>query len=724
MTISAKSGLLTLYIEGFGNEDGLYRMVHNAGLISTIVPNLTPTDVYIDGLLGWPAEVERGIDPLTFAPQVGAVDYSLARTPLTLDALWNQRAPITLGTGGPYSASATTLSFTGGSHADLQGTVIYWQREVIIVGTLASTVSGVSTYITCQRGALYSTAQAQMSGLRPDPEVYSSLSETLRGRLVTLGFLPSTALGVYDEQVLHTAVLWDLTAPHAGEFVLSCRPLWSLVQGARVGRGLWSVANARARNLTRPAAGYLSASEDTQLLMTLRGEKRVQIEAWRGAATFGVTTISTQGQTIFNPDRVPLGPDDRLTEVLSTHPLAPSNSATPGPDTLPLSQSPGVLVLQLLTSTDNNGVSGVNGDYDLGIGAAGGALPVAILAVDEIVEAFSRQAAPLIDNLFIYEERPLEDLLVDIARTANLAWTQKNAQLTVVPIADIERYGQVTPTVVAGQILSTGITHDRRLGGTISQARATFAQRPGQEPFEVVSRGAWRRARNPPASDEEASFNIDFIGRDRVAIDLVSDAVERHSRAPVQITIQTLRTVEVGVGDVIRLTAPSVISGGALGVVDGRYRVMSVRSSVDGEQDVQTLLLLDVGAIYDRRVAWIAPSARVKSWDGGTLELEVYESVFGGQDIPEDAGAFAAGDVLQLTDQYGTTKASSLVVASVVGDVITLTGTPAATPADGDILRLAVWSSQTTTQREDWCSVAPDAGLGGDTANDYSYTGG
>ena len=731
MTISARRGALALTIEGFGTAAGLYRLVWSRAAVPADLDTVDTDTLYIDGLLDWPAESDDGIDPLQGEVRMGAARYGLARTALTLDALWNQRAPITLGSGGPYSASATTLAFTTGDHASLQGQVVYWQREVIKVGTLASTVSGVSTYINCVRGALGSQAQAQMSGPSPDPEVYDGLSETLRGRIVQLRFLPSDAASYADEETLRTGILWELRADHSGRFEIECRPLWSLVQGARIGRDLWRLPTSASSSLIEPAAGY---SGDRRLL-TLRDGQYLTVESYaqRGAryALDGAVFDAVEG----SPAR-PAGDDSRGTEevveAISTLAQQPSNSASPSANTLPLSQRPGTLALQLLTSTPNGGAAGSNGPFDTGIDQIAGQVPYGLIDVTGVAARFAQYAPVRVDNFIITEEVALEDLLVQLARLGGLCWAQSGGKLTVVPLRDIERYGYEA-TISQAQVLSVGIPHDRQLGATVDEASATYYARPGRDPWTVTGRGAFRRRRSPPASSARAEFDLGFVSDEQVAREVVTATIQRYHRPPATISLRCLRTVTAQVGDVVRLTHPQVMSAGALGVSGRRYFVFGRSEVYDGPSapgagggaghEVR-LDLADVGGLYAGQVAYVAPAGVVSSWDAGTKKITLQAVAYADGDLATDAAGFAAGDAVQLCDQYGTVRDGGLEVDGVTGNVVTLAASPSVTPAAGDVLRHAPWSGQSASQRALWASVAPPGGLDGDTANDYAYVSG
>lgn len=93
--------------------------------------------------------------------------------------------------------------------------------------------------------------------------------------------------------------------------------------------------------------------------------------------------------------------------------------------------------------------------------------------------------------------------------------------------------------------------------------------------------------------------------------------------------------------------------------------------------------------------------------------------------LNKDVEGFAAGDAVQIVDEYGTVEEALGLVASVTtgSSYIFLTASPTHTPVVGDIIRLAPWDDATTAQRSKWCFISDNNNtLGSATANAYSYT--
>lgn len=731
---TTRRGSLALTIEGLGTADGLYRFIHNANASPVDIATVDADGLYVDALLGWPAEISNHVDFLRGEPRMGGQTYQLARTTQTL-LLWDQRGPIALSADSTVTASQTTLKFKEGLSASLAGTVIHWEREAIVIGTASGTSSGVTTYTGCTRGALGTLASAHNQTAASDPEVFAGLSVSREGRIVQLYFVPADAASYGDEELMWSGTLSSLTSK-AGVMTLGANPILSLLTGAKICRNMWFAGNGRVGQGTqlKPAAGY---SGDMRMLC-LEGDSHLTVRSYREGPTRYTLTLDLAPQEV--PGSPPRSRGEgglRVQEVITNLPQQPANSASPGINTLPLSTDPHTLLMQLLTTTANGGSPGANGAYDTGVDQIAGGIRNDLVDSDGIEDFCARFLPAALDNVILGAsgEEDLWALCKNIARLGGGVWTQSGGKITIAALRDIAPFGTQTSLTIADMALGApdAAELDASLGGAVAAATVKYNRRPGQDDYVQEVRGAYSLTRLPPGSAGRAEFDAGVISDFRTSRTLAYDALERYQRQPAVIKgLPFLRTVTAQIGDVVLLTADFIISDRALSVTNRAYLVYGRSERIDGPSQsgargqghVVRLWLADVGAIH-KQLGYIAPTATVNTYAPGPPRLTVNANDYTATDGPitTDAGGFAAGDVIQICDQYYTLRQSGLVVQSVAGNIITLENSPALSiiPASGDIVRVAPYTSQVAAQIALWSSVAPSGGLDGDTGNDYTY---
>jgi len=399
---------------------------------------------------------------------------------------------------------------------------------------------------------------------------------------------------------------------------------------------------------------------------------------------------------------------------------------------LPLSQSPAQLVLQLLTSTRNYSTPGGNGNYDTGIDLVAGSIPAQLVDEDAILEWGRIAGAVAVDNLWLGLEGP--EKLGDVIR--KILWPLgavlapgANGKLRIVSLSDAPPYA-LSAQITQAQILSVGPVQDSQVEDLIDAVTVEYGLIPGAGLSTDSTLDAFLSRRLPPGQSSElhvdASYYSGLTDARRAALDLLF----RYRQAPPVVQLACLPTANHWPGSVVRVTHPLLLGDGSVGwtsqvcLVAGRrdlYDGPDLAQGGVGRREIQ-LTLLWVGAIYARQ-GLIAPSARVVSWDAGTLTITVSAHAYTSTSNPyldRDSAGFADGDVIQVVDEFGTIITATATVAAVGVNTITLTGAPGTAPAAGDVVRPAAWTSQTASQQASWAAIADSNDeLGGEPGYGY-----
>lgn len=737
MSTTHRRGCYAIRIEGVckavsSGADGRYRFVWSAGARNPCDLSWDSDGLYQEGLLGWPRERLHAVDWLGAGAQVGGQTYRLRATPLLLTALWTLRAGTLSRLSGAISSAATTIAFTTAQHASLQNTVVYLEREVIRVGTLASTISGVSTYINCVRGYAGSLALPHGQEDVSDRAVFATQSaDSLRGRLVELVFLPHDATGLGDEQLEWRGVLSEVNA-RDGELEVEVSNLLQALQGTLLLRDQWrSRLDRPARR--RPDAGYTGARMGAFLV---DGQYAVRAP-WRlvgGGYQIDLTRATTLRGCRALPDDLP--PDAEVVELLGAGAELPGNGASPATAALPLSSSPAICALQLLTTTAAGGVTGSNGVYDTGIDNLAGEVRADLVDVAAWLAWGERYGWEPLERLALGESGPVdlyEVIQRQILQPRGATLTQgADGRLRPSQLTDTPAYG-ATAVITQAQVISVGRSQSRRLQQALDRIVVSHNHRPGVGADTVDSIDAYKRRRLPRGSLSTLEVDAGATGSQDAAVALSVGLLARFHRPPPALWVEVLRTADHWPGDVVRLTHPRLLANGAEGLSGATCLVVGRQELINGPELGQSgegfrhtigLSLLYVGGIYNQQ-GLLGPSARVASYSAQVFTVEASDFVTSTSPAAFDARLFAADDVVQLLDQYGTLREAGLVVDSVTDTTISITSAPSVTPAAGDILVPDQWSAQVEAQRALWASLADTSDqLGGDEGNTYSYVTG
>ena len=133
--------------------------------------------------------------------------------------------------------------------------------------------------------------------------------------------------------------------------------------------------------------------------------------------------------------------------------------------------------------------------------------------------------------------------------------------------------------------------------------------------------------------------------------------------------------------------------------------------------------LLDVSLIHPRD-GWIAPSGVVQASPSPTTTVfsiganDFTES--GSGPLGKDIQGFAAGDYIDIMDEFGTAQDTALKISSIVGNQITVTPPASAAPSAGDIIRPSAYAQVVSSQKDDWTFIAnASEQLGSDDPKTY-----
>jgi hypothetical protein len=716
---------LALKIEGVGTTLGQYR------LSTCAAPGWDADALYLPTLISWPDEIGVEVDFLSGEARQTSGRFRVRQTTTTRAALYDV-VPVVVAEAESAVGQSSTSILT--DTTTLAGTVIHWGREAILLGTHA----GSGTYTGCTRGALGTQATRHGDGAQPDLELYAR-PWSLKGRIVELVRIPADAVDYADEVLLWTGVLHEVSAEGLSVLVVEARDGLSLLSDVKLGLGAATWTATRPGSPQRPIAGYGSDPDDMRCVVVEESSGRVSVVGYRSPLG-----SPTPGYRLDLGSIAPVGyfplPDEgaRYTasyrEVITTHAAQPASSATPGDDTLPLSQSPAELVLQLLTTTANANTPGGNGDYDLGIAYLAGSIPARLIDQAAVLEWGRRRAPYLVDNLWIGLDGPeqLLDVIAKILRPLGAALVVGRAGLlTVAQLADAPTYNDAD-AITQDQIVTVSPVQRRAIPTSIDAVEVTLDLVPGLGTATQRTLDVRQSYRLPPGSRSTLEVDATAYLDPQVARAGALALLLRYRLQPPAVSLEVLPTADYWPGDVVRVTCPSLLGPDGAGVTDEPALVVGRQYAVEGPEMARggagraslRLSLLMVGFIHKNQ-GLIAPSGVVSSYNAGTKTITLQANAYASTTNPylaTDRAGFAAGDVIQVCDQYGTVITATATIASVGTNTITLTASPATAPTGGNVVRVAAWSSAASAQRAKWAFVADaDDEVGGSTTNAYTY---
>lgn len=706
-------------IAGVGTVDGLYRFCYGRAFFDAI-GTVDPNSLYVDGLKFWPVEMRLSIDPVSGRTQLSNQSFELAATALVRSFLLRRRHTIVAKLVADMTATQTTADF---DTSGLDGLKSLERERLIIDGSSETNPSsGVYRY-NVTRAALATRARRHKSGDLDDRFVYDTL-HVRTGRRVQLLRIPLDGSSSYPETVLwtgftsspkrvgpvvtlptdsllhrieETPILQDLHRGHADVRSYTLAP-----GDVPAGHGIEFDVTG---DLPFPAAGSNVSSDVPQSLLLLDGQYLIKATTGRIATRTEANYTATAGVNFGTGARFPgLDASGPVREVFSTSADAPSNvdSGSIGDNTLPLASDRGKLILQLLTTTDNDNTAGANGDYDLGIGALAGDIDVDLVDVDSIV-AWGRRVGIEHDDLLIGIERAplklggyLRDLLAPTM--ASLAPT-RDGRVRVVSFTDALPYNSSLSLGDDDILWARGYTEDERLVDAIDVINFEYNFSAGLEPDIAGVNDAIKFQRQPHGQHDTKLVRARGVRDSGTARSLAQTAVQRFHEPIPDVVLTTLATKQFDVGDSIRFTSAHITGAdGTAGIENTVWFVMSRQEVWSGAVDDRGLPqgdgthhvvygLLFTGLIHPRD-AYIAPGAKVVSWAASVATVEANAVTATKAAAPDDP----LGDGSSRRDNHGFPDGMKVDLYSNRGALLDTGGTVVSTVPSLNQIKVSGWT--------------------------------
>ena len=733
-------------IEGVGDSGGTYRYTWGRDLLDDAA-TADPNDLYQTGLLRWPQQISFGVNFQNSTARLGSASFALRRNEKVIGTqaysvpktFYSLRRFVKARFVGPaVSPTDTFITLdTSGLIASVPSNVLIWGREAISL-----VAEGPAFTYQVTRGALGTTATAHGAGIGDDKELFDIHSAaTLASRRVDMVRIPLSSTGYADEEVRWTGVLRTITSPDPGQIVLEADNALSMVKTRELMTQQWrghilpggvtereivcagqqTEENYLPDGGTLPDKPFIIGFKDAAYVVRRSPDISLGIASVRYLGD--AQDVPFAGSPEFTEDRAPKERDE-VWEIISSHEDQPPNAAAVAVNTLPLPRNPAILVLQLLTSTDNGGAPGPNGPYDTGIANLAGSVPVGLVDVDSIL-AWAEAVIGSRDRddgdvqcLHIgLEGKPekLHEVIQKVLAPYGSTMTQASGGLiSIARISDSLETDEIATTIPQSKILNIPI-QDRRVFTATDKVQSTYNDRPGVGPDRLNVLNGVRLNRVPEGQTNLISLDMGWIPLRETAVTLASSWISIWHEPLAAVQIKTNNTINLWPGDNCLLTHEKVYGAdGSVGLVDGLFLVESRKETLTEDGHILDYTLLYVGSIYNTLPTGIAPNATIVSYNpaGPTITIETTDFV-GPNGSPVgtlDVEGFAAGDKIKITDQYGALldplDDPTTILSVGALNTITLTAPLNTAPGAGDIMRVAAYGDAVTTQRSKWTFIS------------------
>lgn len=735
-------------IEGLGTPDGLYRF-------SSRRPSWDVDNLYLDALTDNPS-VALSVDYRRGSSSGQGWTLKVLDNDVTFQIFANHRPrPIgQLVAGEALTSTATTVKT---NVSGLDGTVIWWRREAILLGVESGVTAG--QYDLCERGHLDTVASAY-NGSNGDVDVFA-VRNTIKNRTMTLFWWDDeTASDYIDEVDVWKFHLRDGQRVGA-EYHLSLAGIFALARKARLLPTQWvgeaiEIAGDEERPVVRlvpqvppgtsafrfPDAltGLVSEGDETLVEFEDSVFKLVVEDATATPPTF---TLDPRAPLF---DSEPLDVEDLRSGDLSRRQcreiftsaadLLRAGEAI-GDDEIPLGGEdglPAVIALQVLTST----AEGTNGPYDTGVDFGLG-ISAGDLDLDGFLEAQARASdARSFHRFFVGLGRggggqppsALNRVEKELLHPAGLAFSRSSrpghqGKITLRHLGDSLPVFEEAALFDADNILGNvteGFGLEEVLEVTQFEYSAAVDNVLRLDMFQQTA-----QQRSIGTANVESIRGGAVFPRD-VAFALALGPMRRWGDAIPPLAWETALSIDLPPGS-YGLITHSEVTGDVAGVpVRGVVQsgVVITHQRLDAGRGRFRYRALHTGLGFARQ-GKIAPSAQILTRAGNTLTITQNHYVpTNHPDLEDDADPFRTDFVVRILDACGAVKMSGLVVVSTTANSVTVDDLDTYAVESGDILDFDVYDDTDLTpdQHKWFVWLAKANGLVG-TADDpgYQYEG-
>lgn len=697
-----------------------------------------PDGLYVDGLMRWPDEIGVTVDWLNGS--VGESEQTVRIRGGTL--IWNDLCKYGVDYSGKLAAAitatGTSIQLTEGGLAS--GTIIFLEREAIELGAEAP----AGQYV-CIRGVFSTMKAAHGIDLGDDTEYFrpSMHPSTIIGRFVNLVKIPFGSTGYSDEVPVWTGVIREVSFPQPAVVELQVSSAMEYVKSRLIARKQWEadVTWFPGQQMflamdSQPFAGARNASKRAVVMIDDEG---TALARWRvqGNRTYlgGYYNPQFTDWLPFADNPVPKVEWDeyepslhKVREVITSHRDQPSNDTPVADNTLPLSQVPHKLILQLLLSTENGGDPGANhATYDTGVDMIAGCVPADIVDVAQIEEWGLRHGGVVLDRVNIGmsgKPEKLYEVIQDkiLGPLGAVLSSGQTGLVSVLQMTDVIGWGESVTTITADDLVqfedgeAPKILQSRRLAEGLDSIVVKWRDPlNGGDPRKIKANDAINRRRAVLGSQNKKEVDASFITDEMVAWSLVVQTIARwHVPIPL-VAIETLRTVDHWPGQIVGISNDLMMgASGARGLTGARGIISARQHMHDERANYIAYELRLVGLLYERDEAFISPAADVVSWGDPwvTISVNEYTDPNDPDGATKDVAPFTAGDIVQICNKNGSVRDAVVTVeeVDVPGDRLRLSGV-GVVPVATDVIMFAAYGSCTQDQKDKWAFICNAAGL-------------
>lgn len=643
----------------------------------------------------------------------------------------------------------------GNAITNLDGVEIGIKRERIVLGTHTSG----GNYTGCKRAVHATPATAHRRNTDADVEVFTHQSAIERRR-VFLWWIPSTATDIYDDrELLWSGVLDDTGYTKVTNCHLECQGLTSLLGHSKLYADPWvgEVRYVAGRDrvgpsgtrqvlfsnhappgldtIPTPRTRQPTASEATgdKILVQIKESVYYARLDWLdGERIYRIVDLDAP---LFDTPAISDGDvrvGDLVREVIWAHPDAPAVLQPDGISQRTWGGDDGSFVTalkQVLIST----IHGSNDTEDLALDLLG--LP--LNAIDE--DSFDKARHDLgelgqMDRVFMggvgeSEAPTVADWAEQHMAALGIGFTvTDNGKLGLEVFHDLPDYegadeevAITDPDILEDEL----VTASSGIRDTIGTVAAVYRRTPSGKTTALNVNDILRRSRVIGARNKD-SLDLGGYGDVNKALQAAERYLQRWARRTAVVKFGIPFGTRIRPGITCKLTSDQVLGVDAndtvqVGVTNARVVIQEERIDPERHRRVYTGRITALGL----KGGWIPPFAEVASGSGDTYTIQANSAQPStGGVVTRDSDQFVAGDVLDLVDQYGTSRGTGYVLLSVSTNTLVFTATVSPTPAAGDFFVMATYDDQSTTQQSQWITIADTGGkLGTGNADGFQYTG-